>query len=68
MKILIDNVVKRELLELRGHEVSEACNGQEAVAMPEQGRPDLLLLDLGMPVLDGFGTIKAIRRKAGMIH
>jgi CheY-like chemotaxis protein len=66
-KILIaeDNMVNRELLrellEIQGFEIFEACNGQEAIAMIEQVRPDLLVLDLGMPVLDGFGAIQKIR-------
>ena len=51
----------RELLSMRGHFVIEACNGQEALEMLEQTRPDVLLLDLGMPVLDGFGVIRKIR-------
>jgi CheY-like chemotaxis protein len=66
-KILIaeDNAVNRELLrellEARGFEVVEACNGQEALAKVEETQPDILLLDLGMPVLDGFGTVRKIR-------
>lgn len=66
-KILIaeDNPVNRELLrellEMQGYEVFEAGNGQEALIMIEQIRPDLLVLDLGMPVLDGFGAIRKIR-------
>lgn len=66
-KILIaeDNAVNRELLrellELRGFEVSEACDGQQALAALAQSKPDLLILDLGMPVLDGFGVIQRIR-------
>ena len=66
-KILIaeDNPVNRELLrellEMQDYEVFEACNGQEALDMIEQRRPDLLILDLGMPVLDGFGAIRKIR-------
>jgi CheY-like chemotaxis protein len=66
-KILIaeDNPVNRELLrellEMQDYEVFEACNGQEALDMIEQLRPDLLILDLGMPVLDGFGAIRKIR-------
>jgi CheY-like chemotaxis protein len=66
-KILIaeDNPVNRELmrelLEMQGYEVFEAVNGQEALQMIEQVRPDLLVLDLGMPVLDGFGAIRKIR-------
>ena len=60
-----DNAVNRELirelLELRGFEVSEACDGQEALQMIEASLPDILLLDLGMPKLDGFGVIKKVR-------
>jgi CheY-like chemotaxis protein len=71
-KILIaeDNAVNRELLrellELRGFEVSEACDGQQALDALAQGKPDLLILDLGMPVLDGFGVIRRIRAEPGL--
>ena len=51
----------RELLEIRGYTVAEACNGQEALVSVEQAPPDILLLDIGMPVLDGFGVIREIR-------
>jgi|HubBroStandDraft_6_1064221.scaffolds.fasta_scaffold1487632_1 CheY-like chemotaxis protein len=66
-KILIaeDNPVNRELLrellELRGYEVAEACDGQEALTLIAQAQPDLLILDLSMPVLDGFGVIRRLR-------
>jgi len=60
-----DNAVNRELLrellEARGYKVEEACDGQEALDMIATSRPDLLLLDLSMPVLDGFATLKKIR-------
>jgi CheY-like chemotaxis protein len=67
IRILVaeDNAVNRELLrellEARGYTVLEACNGQEALHMIEQTQPELLLLDIGMPVLDGFGVIRKIR-------
>ncbi len=67
IRILVaeDNAVNRELLrellEARGYIVSEACDGQEALHMIEQVQPDLLLLDIGMPVLDGFAVIRRIR-------
>jgi CheY-like chemotaxis protein len=67
MKVLIaeDNAVNRELLrellELRGYAVLEACDGKEALHMIEQERPELLLLDIGMPVMDGFAVIRRIR-------
>jgi two-component system, cell cycle response regulator DivK len=66
-KVLIaeDNAVNRELLrellETGGYEVLEACDGQQALHMIEQTQPDILLLDIGMPVLDGFGVIRKIR-------
>src|SRR6202521_3812577 len=66
-RILIaeDNAVNRELLrellEMRGHTVVEACDGEEALRMIEQRKPDLVLLDIGMPLLDGFGVIRKIR-------
>ncbi|HWY54814.1 MAG TPA: response regulator [Terriglobales bacterium] len=71
MKILVaeDNAVNRELLrellEMRGHAVIEACNGEEALRVLEESRPDILLLDLGMPVLDGYGTVRRVRANPG---
>jgi CheY-like chemotaxis protein len=67
IRILVaeDNAVNRELLrellEARGYTVLEACDGQQALQMIEQALPELLLLDIGMPVLDGFGVILKIR-------
>ncbi len=51
----------RELLEIRGYTVAEACNGQEALVSVEQAPPDILLLDIGMPVLDGFAVVRKLR-------
>jgi len=42
--------------------VGQASNGQEAVAQWRQCKPDISLLDLRMPVLDGVGAIDAIRQ------
>ena len=38
-----------------------ACDGQEALQKIAETQPDILLLDLSMPVLDGFGTVHKIR-------
>ena len=51
----------RELLEIRGYTVAEACNGHEALAMVEQTPPDILLLDIGMRRLDGFAVVRKLR-------
>jgi CheY-like chemotaxis protein len=42
------------LLELEGHRTSTAYNGVEAVEAATRARYDLVLLDLGMPIMDGF--------------
>jgi CheY-like chemotaxis protein len=68
IKVLVaeDNAVNRELLrellESRGYNVMEASDGQEALQMLERTHPDILLLDIGMPVLDGFAVIRQIRK------
>jgi two-component system, cell cycle response regulator DivK len=60
-----DNAVNRELLrellESRGYDVVEACDGQEALKVIEQAQPDILLLDIGMPKMDGFAVVQKIR-------
>lgn len=57
----INRELLRELLEIRGYTVTEACNGQEALFMVEQAPPDILLLDIGMPLLDGFAVVHKLR-------
>lgn len=67
IKVLIaeDNPVNRELLHellvLRGYAVFEASDGQQALDLMEKTKPDILLIDLGMPVLDGFTLVSRIR-------
>ena len=59
-----DNKVNRLLLgrtlELQGHQVQSADNGRRALEMLRTERFDLLLLDLEMPELDGFGLLQAL--------
>ncbi|MGD9670348.1 MAG: PleD family two-component system response regulator [Hyphomicrobiaceae bacterium] len=54
--------VARVLLERLGYQVSEARNGEEALAFAELGMPDLILLDWHMPGLPPRYTIEQIRR------
>jgi CheY-like chemotaxis protein len=58
----VNRELLRELLELRGYTVTEASDGEETIKQMGQRQPDVLLLDLNMPVLDGFGTVKRIRQ------
>ena len=43
--------------------VGEAAAGKEAVAIIEQERPDLALLDLQMPELDGIGVVRVLKKR-----
>lgn len=51
----------RLMLELAGHSVREASNGRECVELAQTDPPDLFLIDLSMPVLDGWDTLKELR-------
>jgi CheY-like chemotaxis protein len=50
------------LLEMSGYRVLEAADGREAVGVAERECPDVVLMDLQMPVLDGFTATSIIRR------
>ena len=52
----------RKMLEMYGYEVVEAANGQEAVELVWQQCPDLILMDLNMPLLDGLAATEQIRQ------
>ena len=66
--IVEDNPVVRMLveqhLESAGHTVMTAADGNEALQLASAIRPDLVLSDLDMPNLDGFGLLSAIRARA----
>jgi two-component system KDP operon response regulator KdpE len=51
----------RTSLRARGLEVHEASNGEEAVVVAADRRPELVLLDLGLPGIDGFETLGRLR-------
>lgn len=51
------------VLEGYGNELLTAYNGQKALELAETHRPDVILLDIGMPVLDGYETARRIRRQ-----
>ena len=54
----------REYLEAEGFRVVTADNGQNALYTARQEKPDLILLDILMPEMDGFGFIRAYRKEA----
>ena len=59
---LITRMWVKLLLEREAFEVLEANNGDQAIEIAVRERPDLLLIDLNMPVMDGFEAIHFLRR------
>jgi signal transduction histidine kinase/ligand-binding sensor domain-containing protein/DNA-binding response OmpR family regulator len=58
----VNQMVAARLLERRGHRVTVASNGREAVAAIEREEFDLVLMDVQMPEMDGFEATAAIRK------
>ena len=56
----------RRLLEMSGYRVLEAINGEEAVRIAEQELPDLILMDLSLPLLDGLAATRRIRQRESL--
>ena len=60
-----DNELNRDMLlrrlERRGYRVVAATNGEDAITMAKADRPDLLLLDISLPILDGLEVASRIR-------
>ena len=52
------------LLELKGHEVRRAYDGENALQLAEEFRPQMVLLDLGMPKMNGYEACRRIREHA----
>jgi len=74
MTILIaeDYDDNRELLRLLlsgvGYEICEARDGHECLRMAKENPPDLVMVDLSMPGLDGWGVVKELRADAATVH
>ena len=49
------------VLEREGYRTLGAANGQQAVQVAREHQPDLILMDLAMPVMDGRGAMRALR-------
>jgi CheY-like chemotaxis protein len=54
--------IMAQMLELSGYDVAVACDGIEGLENARAWRPDLILMDLRMPRMDGFDAIRELRK------
>jgi two-component system OmpR family response regulator len=51
------------LLQTRGHETRVSTDGEEAIALADDFRPDCVVLDLGLPRMDGYEVARRLRNR-----
>ena len=60
--------IMRDLLTSAGYEVMEAVTGEDGVTAAESHRPDLILLDIQLPGLDGYEATRQIKANPDLEH
>ena len=62
---ILNRDILRQMLEKSGFTVSEAADGREAVEKNRLDKPDIIFMDIRMPVMDGYEAVAAIRAEGG---
>jgi two-component system cell cycle response regulator DivK len=60
--------IMRDLLTHAGFDLIEAVDGEDGVAKAEHHRPDLILMDIQLPVIDGYEATRRIKANPGLKH
>ena len=70
--VVEDNEPSRDALsrrlERRGYRVLLAADGQQAVDLAHESQPDLILMDLGLPIIDGWEATKRLKEDGATRH
>jgi CheY-like chemotaxis protein len=61
-----NRIMMKRLLEMSGYHVLEAVNGEQAVQLAAQQHPEVILMDLSLPLTDGLAATRRIRRLPGL--
>ena len=56
------------ILQKNGHEIIQARNGEKGIALAAQAAPDLILLDIQLPGMDGYTVAEELRKNPGIAN